>query len=153
MITLNPLCPCGSKTPFGNCCGPFLSGKALAPTAEALMRSRYTAYCKGNVDYLLATLHPSKRRRGDRLSLAQSIQSTHWVGLRVLATRQGQPQDPTGVVEFVARYDRPVEGQLHERSRFLKEGDRWFYLDGDIAPSLRHRKNLGCGEGERWERW
>ncbi|NER81006.1 MAG: zinc chelation protein SecC, partial [Leptolyngbya sp. SIO1D8] len=70
----NPsLCPCGSQRPFSACCEPYLLGQAIAPTAEALMRSRYTAYCQSNVDYLVATHHPAKRTFSDRMTLSKSV--------------------------------------------------------------------------------
>jgi SEC-C motif domain protein len=132
-MLLHPLCPCGSAAPYTNCCEPYVTGKALAPTAEALMRSRYTAYSKGNVDYLIATLHPKSRQKDDRPTLLQSVQTMRWVGLTVLKTQKGQPQDKRGVVEFIAQY-QPIQNlltgaanQLHERSRFVKENGQWFY--------------------------
>ncbi len=103
------------------------------------MRSRYAAYCQGQVDYLVDTLHPSKRRSGDQRSLEQSIRTTRWTSLTIVATKQGQERHQRGIVEFAATYDRPTAGQMHERSRFMKEGDRWFYLDGDMLPPLSER--------------
>jgi SEC-C motif domain protein len=145
MVGLPSLCPCGSQEPFLTCCEVYLAGTAVAPTAEALMRSRYAAYCKGNVDYLIATLHPKSRKKDDRASISQSMKNTRWIGLKILKTQKGQIQDRRGVVEFVARY-QPVQSkglpmmgivnQLHERSRFVKEGGQWFYVDGDILPPL-----------------
>lgn len=143
-MLLNQLCPCGSQTPYAQCCGPYHTGKAVAPTAEALMRSRYSAYAKGNLDYLLDTLHPSQRKRGDRLSLSQSLNNTRWISLQILETQQGRPEDSQGMVEFVAVYDRPELGQMHERSRFVQEQGRWFYLDGDLLPPHRPRRNEPC---------
>ena len=103
-MLLQPLCPCGSTAHYTDCCEPYLSGKAAAPTAEALMRSRYTAYSKGNVDYLIATLHPKSRQKDDRPTLLQSIQNTRWIGLSIVKTQKGQTQDKRGIVEFVALY-------------------------------------------------
>ncbi|MGF1521118.1 MAG: YchJ family protein [Leptolyngbyaceae cyanobacterium] len=147
------LCPCGSQRAFVDCCEPYLRGSTIAPTAEALMRSRYTAYCEGNVDYLIATHHPSKRGLGDRASLSQSIQSTAWLGLTVISTEQGQPEDKTGVVEFVAIYRTGVVGQLHERSRFKKQKGRWFYLEGNQLPPLEPKRNepCWCGSGKKFK--
>jgi SEC-C motif domain protein len=143
MLISQSFCPCGSQEPFSTCCEVYLTGISDAPTAEALMRSRYTAYCKGNVDYLIATLHPKSRKKDDLTSISQSMQNTHWIGLTILKTQKGQVQDRRGVVEFLARY-QPVQStgvpmmglvnQLHERSRFIKEGGQWFYVDGDILP-------------------
>jgi SEC-C motif domain protein len=144
-MLLHPLCPCGSAIPTPQCCERYISGSAIAPTAEALMRSRYTAYSQGNVDYLIATLHPQSRQPDDRPTLIQSVQAMRWVGLKIVKTQRGQAQDKRGTVEFVAFY-KPAEKndlqnvgmthQLHERSRFVKESGQWFYVDGDILPPL-----------------
>lgn len=146
------LCPCCSLQPYAECCEPYLSGKAPAPTAEALMRSRYTAYVEGEVDYLVATHHPSQRRMGDRDQLQQSCQTTTWQGLSILEVTQGQPTDDTGTVEFVALYGTTALAQLHEKSRFVKHRGRWLYLDGDLLPPLIRKPNQSCwcGSGKKF---
>lgn len=128
-MLLNPNCPCGGSS-YLTCCSPYHSGQIPAPTAEALMRSRFSAYSQGNIDYLIDTLHPSKRRPIDRRNLTLAS-STHWTHLTILNTQKGQATDRRGTVEFIAHYDRPYLGQHHERSRFTKEDGRWYYLDGD----------------------
>ena len=126
------LCPCGSDLPYANCCQPWHGGQA-APTPEALMRSRYSAYVLGLVDYLLATWHPSTAP-GDL-----ELDAVKWLGLEVKAAAA---QGDAGVVEFVARY-RDSNGRaqrLHEISRFVRqtvralpqEESRWFYVDGQF---------------------
>jgi SEC-C motif domain protein len=145
-MLLHPLCPCGSAAHYTDCCEPYLSGRAAAPTAEALMRSRYTAYSKGDVSYLIATLHPKSRQPDDRPTLLQSIQNTRWMGLTLIKTQKGKAQDKRGIVEFVALYQSVqmkdlqnigAVNQLHERSRFVQESGQWFYVDGDILPPLK----------------
>ncbi|MEW6313612.1 MAG: YchJ family protein [Pseudomonadota bacterium] len=122
-------CPCGSGVAYAECCAHFHRG-AAAPSAEALMRSRYSAYVLCLEDYLLATWHASTRPA--RLDLEQE-RRTQWLGLRVVATRSGMADDGSGSVEFVARYKvNGKAGRLHEISRFLREQGRWFYLDGEI---------------------
>lgn len=123
------LCPCGSNKPYTDCCARYVESGAPAPTAEALMRSRYTAYTQLKEDYLLATWHPSTRPAS--LGLAQEA-LTKWLGLEV--KRYVQPDAGHAIVEFVARYK--VQGRahrLHEVSRFVCEEGRWFYVDGDIG--------------------
>jgi SEC-C motif domain protein len=148
-MLLDPFCPCGNQALYTHCCAPYLTGKALAPTAAVLMRSRYTAYSKGNVDYLIATWHPKAGKTRDRASLLRNCQATRWLGLTLVKTQQGQPQDQRGIVEFVALYQtiqrpdsKPVGAthQLHERSRFVQEKGQWFYVDGDPLPAI----NLGA---------
>jgi SEC-C motif domain protein len=143
-MLLHPLCPCGSTITTPQCCELYLSGNAVAPTAEALMRSRYTAYSQSNVDYL-TTLHPKSRQADDRPTLLRSVQTMRWVGLRIIKAHRGQAQDKRGTVEFVALYqpaqkndlqNMGVTHQLHERSRSVKEGGQWFYVDSDILPPL-----------------
>jgi SEC-C motif-containing protein len=122
-------CPCGSNKKFADCCGRYLENNQAAPTAEALMRSRYSAYTLQREEYVLATWHQSTRPSG--LDLAEDA-STKWLGLEV--KRHEQQDDDHSIVEFVARYK--VNGRanrLHEESRFIREDGRWFYMDGKIA--------------------
>lgn len=130
---LDTQCPCGSGKPFAFCCEPAISGRKPAATAEALMRSRYTAFALGAVDYLIATTDPSRRSPQDAELLAEQTQITTWTGLSILATEGGQKDDETGIVEFKAAFESP-EGNatLHERSRFRREAGQWVYLDGDV---------------------
>jgi SEC-C motif-containing protein len=119
-------CPCGSVSAYAGCCGPLLDGRPAA-TAEALMRSRYTAYAVGHLDHVFRTWHP--RTRPDGLTLP----AVEWLGLEVLRTVDGAADDDTGVVEFRARSRDPGgEHVLHETSRFERRGGRWVYVDGDL---------------------
>ena len=133
-------CPCGGPA-FATCCGPYLSGAAIPPTAEALMRSRYTAYTQRNEAYLRATWHPSTLPAEPIVSDDEKLQ---WLGLEVksaLRLRQRKanlPESPDAdTVEFVARYRVSGRGhRLHEVSRFVREHSggeaRWYYLDGSF---------------------
>ncbi|MDD7939506.1 YchJ family metal-binding protein [Actinomycetospora lutea] len=120
-------CPCGLPEPFDACCGRYLGESgATAPTAEALMRSRYTAFARGDVDHLLRTWHPATRPA--TLTLDPSIR---WTRLEVLDRVGGGLLDTDGIVEFRAHHcEGPQTGVLHERSRFVREGGRWLYRDG-----------------------
>ena len=126
MTALFDACPCESGSSYAACCGPVLAGQ-VAETAEALMRSRYTAYAVGDLDHVFRTWHP--RTRPTHLT---TDPGTTWLGLRVLATSGGGPGDDTGTVEFRATFrttgDRRV---LHESSRFQRRRGRWVYVDGD----------------------
>lgn len=128
MKNQNDLCPCGSTKPYAECCARYIEGGTPAPTAEALMRSRYTAYTLLKEDYLLASWHPSTRPAS--LGLAEEA-PTKWIGLDV--KRHEQQDEAHAIVEFVARYK--VNGRahrLHEVSRFVREAGQWFYVDGDV---------------------
>jgi SEC-C motif-containing protein len=122
------LCPCGIHKNLADCCARYIEGNEQAPSAEALMRSRYTAYTQLAEDYLLATWHASTRPSA--LGLAQEA-PTKWLGLEV--KRQQQQDADHAIVEFVARYKVHGRAQrLHEVSRFVREAGRWFYMDGEI---------------------
>ena len=119
-------CPCGSGQPYGRCCQPWHEGGA-APTAEALMRSRYSAYVLKLEDYLLATWQVATRP--SELDLAAD--GSKWLGLDV--KRHDVQDENHARVEFVARYRIAGRGhRLHELSRFVREDGRWFYVDGDM---------------------
>jgi SEC-C motif-containing protein len=118
-------CVCGSGKTYADCCLPFHEGKQLAPTPEALMRSRYSAYVLKLTDYLIATWHASTAP-GD-LEISPFMK---WLGLEVL---HAEMSGDVGVVEFVARYkDNGRAGKLHELSRFVREGGKWLYIDGQM---------------------
>jgi SEC-C motif-containing protein len=117
-------CPCGLPSPYEACCGRLHSGSAAAATAEALMRSRYSAFVKGDAKYLLRTWHP--RTRPGRLELDPGMP---WTGLEILDTVDGSAFHATGVVEFRASYRG---GELRERSRFERVEGAWVYVDGEF---------------------
>ena len=140
-------CPCGGPS-YAACCGPYIEGAAIAPTAETLMRSRYTAYGLRDQAYLLATWHASTRPAEPIVSDEEKLQ---WLGLEVksaLRLRQRKAEvapeatapasDPDrDTVEFVARFKVNGRAQrLHEISNFVREpadgGPRWFYVDGSF---------------------
>ena len=123
MSTLQPPCPCGSGEVYDACCGRLHRGEAEAQTALELMRARYSAYAMNLVDYVFRTWHP--RSRPDDL---EPDPVTNWTGLRIVDVLAGAPGDETGEVEFVATHS---SGSMHERSRFVRRGTRWVYVDGD----------------------
>ena len=147
-------CPCGSGKQYCTCCGPLLAGEKTAQTAEQLMRSRYTANVERNATYLLASWHPSTRPQ----ELGSSFND--WQQLQVLETVAGELQDEQGGVEFRAVFRQgAMQGVLHEKSRFCKEGGRWYYIDGEILDSnLAEPKKVGrnnpcpCGSGRKYKK-
>ena len=125
-------CPCcrtdarARPMTYAACCGRYLDhwDEQPAPDAESLMRSRYSAFVLQRADYLLATWHAPQRPPS-----VDFDPGARWLGLEVRAARA--TGDDTAEVEFVARHriaGRAV--RLHERSRFVREGGRWFYVDG-----------------------
>lgn len=117
-------CPCLSGEQYGDCCGRFHRGDAEAPTAEQLMRSRYSAFVVLDAAYLLRTWHPDTRPA--QLELDPAV---GWRRLDIVSTGRGGPLDTEGTVEFIAYYRHDGErGVQHETSRFLREDRRWYYV-------------------------
>lgn len=122
-------CPCGNPETLGNCCLPYIKGVALAPTAQVLMRSRYTAHVILAIDYLWDTWSAEQRIRSSKQDIEAWASSCEWLGLKILATEKGQQQDNQGVVEFIALFRQ--NGQLqqhHEISVFSKLQQAWSYM-------------------------
>jgi SEC-C motif-containing protein len=119
-------CPCGLPAVYGECCGRFHRGEESAPTAELLMRSRYSAFAAGDAAYLLRTWHPSTRP--PQLELDPGM---HWTGLEIEETTGGSAFHSTGTVTFRARYrHHGKRGALHERSNFERQSGDWVYVGG-----------------------
>jgi len=137
-------CYCGSGENFSRCCQPLLLGKQRARTPKELMRSRYSAYCQGNVHYLISTHHPSKREVDERDRLVSTISETTWLGLKVLNADESRGTEKFGYVEFVAFFQADSIGQLHEKSRFISENGFWYYLDGVTLPPIAISRNEPC---------
>jgi len=126
------------------------------------MRSRYSAFCQGNADYLIATHHPDYRAGSDRTSLLKTIRTTEWTNLLIVRTQKGQKKEKTGTVEFVAAYrsksllatTQSTLEQLHEKSRFVKEKGRWLYTEGDMLPAYVPKPSAlcWCGSGQTFKR-
>lgn len=122
-------CPCGLPAAYADCCGRYHAGPLhlQAPDAERLMRSRYAAYVLDELDYLRATWHPDTRPA----DLAMNPPGLKWLGLEVRRTTQ--PDEDHATVEFVVRSKLGGKAhRLHETSRFVREGGRWFYVDGEL---------------------
>jgi SEC-C motif-containing protein len=153
-------CPCGSKKALDACCGALIAG-APAPTAEALMRSRYTAYATGNVDYLQRTSGGEALVAFDAGSVKRSMPETEWLGLEILATEAGGPDDDAGTVTFRARFRENGRARvLEERSQFRRLGGAWRYVRGEavFTPAGAPSKPLGrndpcpCGSGRKFKK-
>ncbi|MCG7200646.1 SEC-C domain-containing protein [Marinobacter pelagius] len=139
-------CPCGSGKAYEQCCQPWHQGKP-APSPEALMRSRYTAFVQKRVDYLLETWHPDTRPA--ELDMEGS---PAWVSLQILdSTGQGN----RGVVHFRAVYRiGDGWGYLEEHSDFVREEGRWYYLSGETEEGqLKPGRNdrCPCGSGKKFK--
>ena len=118
-------CPCGSDKPFKDCCDPYINGTQKAPTAETLMRSRYSAYTTHAVDYLMATTYLSQRKYHSKSEISNWASSNQWIRLEII--------NATGnTVEFKAYFiDSSHQLQIHhEKSTVIFEDENWFYVDG-----------------------
>lgn len=127
-------CYCCSGKLFADCCQPFLEGKSKPPTAEALMRSRFSAYATINVNYLVKSNHPSIRKFHEPEAIESWAKANVWSNLEVITTEKGSITDKEGIVEFKAFFfDHKSNPQVHhEISNFKKELGKWFYVDGKI---------------------
>ncbi|PHM72816.1 YchJ family protein [Xenorhabdus sp. KJ12.1] len=150
---MTTICPCGSSLSFAHCCGPYLDNHRTAPNAESLMRSRYSAYVTKNIDYLIATWHPDCKAETWRSEIEQSFVGVEWLGLNVISADKGLHNDEA-YVEFSAcfieqaKQDRQL---IHERSRFLRIGQHWFYIDG-IRPQTGRNDPCPCGSGKKYKK-
>lgn len=160
-------CPCGRPEEYSKCCEPYITGAQNAPNPEALMRSRYTAHVKMELNYLRETLAPEVRSQFREKDVREWAQS-EWVGLDVLEAKGN-------TVEFMAKYrSKGKVYEHHEVSKFRKIGDRWFFVDGDshvheegqghhhhhepIVPIVREQPKVGrndpcsCGSGQKYKK-
>jgi SEC-C motif-containing protein len=156
-------CPCGSGLQYSDCCGPYISGKANAPTAEALMRSRYSAYVEHEIDYIINTCIHRGKDDIDYKSTRDWSEQSDWLGLKIISVEKGGPADNEGTVEFEASYMRDgLKDVHHERAKFKKdsaENSKWLYDEGHITPLtvVRTGPKTGrndpcpCGSGKKYK--
>ena len=141
-------CPCGSEKNLEGCCAPIIGG-APAPTAEALMRSRYTAFSLGEIDYLVDTLSPDIRGDFDPIEAGNTAGEAKWKGLEVRAVTDGGEDDESGSVEFVARFALGGQARVHhELAQFRREEGRWMCVGGTMDPKGQPRKVVKIGRNE-----
>jgi SEC-C motif-containing protein len=156
------LCPCGSEKALSDCCLPYLEGKASPPTAEALLRSRYTAFTRGEVDYILDSHHSRTREQVKREEIEEWAKGSEWQGLKILQTDRGQAADEEGTVAFHARYTANGKDHDHfEHALFQKEAGRWKFVDAQAlkpGPFRRAEPKVGrndpciCGSGKKYKK-
>jgi len=154
-------CPCGSGQDYGQCCGPILAGERPAATAEALMRSRYSAYVVGQLDYLFDSLHPDHRNDMDMAATRRWAEGATWLNLQVVDREAGGEDDERGVVEFIATFkEKGVIKPHRERANFQRQDGVWYYVDGEIVKAATevHGAKVGrnepcpCGSGKKYKK-
>jgi SEC-C motif-containing protein len=127
-------CPCQSDKEYDACCGPIISGSRAAPTAECLMRSRYSAFAKGEIDYLRDSIHPDHRTDFDPVAIRDWAMNSKWTGLQIVTTNGGGEDAGEGTVEFIAHFRfNGTSYQHHEVGQFNRLNGVWYYTDGTIV--------------------
>ena len=157
------MCPCGSETELSKCCLPFIEGKVEPDTAEQLLRSRYTAFTRGDVEYILASHHPRTRQDVKREEIENWSKNSEWLGMKVLQKEAGGPSDTQGKVAFHVQYNAAgklndhYEQGLFEREPETKDG-KWRFVDAQglkPGPMVRGTPKVGrnepcpCGSGKK----
>lgn len=155
-------CPCGTKKPFSACCEPYISGKSSAPTAEALMRARYSSYATGRIDFIEKSHAPESRADFDRKASEKWAKESQWRGLHIVATKGGGAGDATGIVSFIAGFAQGGQDyEHHEIATFRKEGATWFFVDGkspkaetvvNSGPDVGRNDPCHCGSGKKFKK-
>lgn len=151
-------CPCGSGREYEECCGPIISGASKASTAEALMRSRYSAYALGHVEHILASC--VKDGDMDEAATRRWSEKATWLGLEIRGTEKGGPGDTEGKVDFSASYVMDGLREEHrESANFVKKDGEWLYETGEVTPTtiVRQGPKVGrndpcpCGSGKKYK--
>lgn len=161
-INLNQMsnCPCGSGKSYVDCCESIIKNQS-ATTALSLMRSRYTAYCNCDVDYLLNTVKWENRKQYNRSEIAQWSKENTWTKLEIIRFEKGEINDTNGIVEFKAFYNdaKGLEHIHHEISTFSKDNGSWFYVDGKfVSQKTNSTQNVDrnspcpCGSGKKYKK-
>lgn len=162
MIQAQSPCPCGTGQTYSKCCGAFHAG-AKPDTAEKLMRSRYAAYVVGKIPYIAETNDPETGGDFDAESAEAWSKQSQWLGLEIIATREGSFGDATGEVEFKARYKVDGKEEIHHEVslfRFDSKKEKWYYRDGKTIrePATRTEPKVGrndpcsCGSGKKYKK-
>lgn len=156
------VCSCDTKKPFTDCCGPAIAGVKAPATAADLMRSRYTAFVRQEIDYILESVAPERRKEFDRKGIEEWSKKSEWKGLEIVSTEKGGPGDETGKVEFIATFDvEQKEQRHHELATFVKLGGRWYFDDGkenpikqvrNEGPKLGRNDPCHCGSGKKFKK-
>jgi SEC-C motif-containing protein len=162
------VCPCRSmdqnKVEFENCCLPFIEGKKKVPSAEALMRSRYSAYAKSNIGYIDQTQVLVENEVFNKEEALKWAQSSDWIGLEIKKTTKGEANDNTGTVEFIAHYKDKESGadlHHHETSLFTRQNGEWKFKEGQIhgaqpvkrlEPKIGRNDPCSCGSGKKYKK-
>jgi len=156
-------CPCGSGQSLDQCCQPVISGQSRADTAEMLIRARYTAHTIGDMDYILATHHPSTRADIDEAATRRWASESTWLGLEILKVDGDGEDGTTARIEFMARYRDSARRRHthHERGVFEKYHGQWYFRDAEVPdvdqfrrerPKQGRNEPCNCGSGKKYKK-
>ncbi len=155
-------CPCGSGRAYDECCGRYIDDGAEPATAEALMRARYTAHTRADLDYIARTHDPASREDIDREATRRWAERADWLGLEIVRNEAGGPGDDNGTVEFVAHYREHGERRRHhEVATFRREQGQWLFVDARApepetvrraAPRVGRNEPCPCGSGRKFKK-
>lgn len=160
------MCPCGSKLSVEDCCLPIIRGERSAETVVAMMRSRYSAFVLGEIDWIIASHHPETVHEIDRADVEKWSRDSEWLGLQIEGSEQGEAEHEVGVVDFTARYR--VQGTVHdhvEHAFFQRDGGEWRFhsvlepVDEQIelvpvgpASTVGRNDPCPCGSGRKYKK-
>ena len=155
-------CPCGSTLTLAACCDPYISGRAAAPTAEALMRARYTSYATGRIEFIERTHAAETREDFNRDAAEKWARESEWKGLTIVSTKDGKEKDSTGVVSFAALFSQDGKDYRHEEiAQFRKDKGAWMFLSGanpkpetyvKTGPDLGRNDPCHCASGKKFKK-
>jgi SEC-C motif-containing protein len=159
-------CPCGSGLPYSECCEPIIKGRKDAPTAEALMRARYTSYAMDEIPFLVNSCSPNTKQseKIDERETRKWAESSRWLGLEIVSKEKGGVDDDEGTVEFKATFedtsDKHAGRQVHhERGSFERVNGKWYYTTGKVIieqvrramPKVGRNDPCPCGSGKKYK--
>jgi len=156
------ICKCDTGKPYSECCEPIIKGLKTPENAVDVMRARYTAFVIGEIDFIMATVSPSKKSEYDRKSVEEWSRSTDWTDLEIVSCKDGGVEHESGEVEFIANYrDKDTMKKHHEHASFVKIKGAWYFEDGR-APAVtqvrRETPKIGrndpcmCSSGKKYKK-
>lgn len=153
-------CPCGSTKTYSDCCEPIIKGTQPTETAEQLMRARYSAYTKTEMDFIFSSTHPDGREGYDHDGTRTWAENSEWLGLEIIDSKKGNKDDTTGEVEFIARFkENGALREHHENALFKKVEGIWHFSDGVmVKPKPITVTKVGrndpcpCGSGQKYKK-
>ncbi len=155
-------CPCSSGKSYHECCEPLLTGSRKAETAEELLRARYSAHVKLEMDYVKDTTHPDQITRYEPATAESWAEKSDWERLEIIEVVDGGADDEAGDIEFVAHFRQKDKLKTHhEMARFKRHEGEWFFYDGQgVVPKqvVRNQPKVGrnepcpCGSGKKYKK-